>query len=75
MEANTFIEINLVLDDKQNAEIQQILQNGCHICRVIYCTKMLIKVNQIYVESFNMHVLSSIEKAKLHIKYNKSYRS
>ena len=36
MEANIILEINSVLDDKQNAEIQWILQNGCHIFSVIY---------------------------------------
>ena len=54
------IEINSVLDDKQNAEIRQILQNGCHIFSVTYCIKILIKVNQIYTVSFNMPVLCSI---------------
>ena len=39
------IEINLVLDDEQPAEIRQILQTGCHSFSVIYCMKMLIKVN------------------------------
>ena len=71
------IEINSVLDDKQNAEILQISQNGCHISSVIYYMKMLIKVNQIHRVSFNIHVLFSIiiSRARLDIKYNKSYTS
>ena len=75
MEANIVIEINSALDDKQNAEVRQIFQNGCHVFSVIYCMKMLIKVNQIRTVSSNVHVLSSIVITKLYIKYNKSYRS
>ena len=75
MEANIIFEINSVLDDKQNAEIRSILQNGCHTFSVIYCAKMLVKVNQIHTASFNMHELSSIIISRLYIKYNKSYRS
>ena len=66
--------LDLVLDDKQNAEIQ-ILRIGCHIFSVIFCMKMLIKVNQIRAGSLNMHALSSIVISRLYIKYNKSYRS
>ena len=72
MEASIITKINSVLDDKQNAEISQ---NGCHNFGVTYCTKMLIKVHQIHVVSFNMHVISSIAISRLYIKYNKSYRS
>ena len=75
MEANSIIEINSALDDKQNAEIRWILQNRCHIFNVIYFIKMLIKVNQIHTISFNMHVLSSIVISRLYIKYTNSYRS
>ena len=56
MEANIIIETNSDLDDKQNAEIRQILQNGCRIFNVMYCIKMLIKVNQINTVSSNMRV-------------------
>ena len=52
MEANLIFEMNSVLNDKQNAEIQQILQNECHNFSVIYCVKMPIKVNQIHAVSF-----------------------
>ena len=34
MTAKIIVEINSVMDDKQNAELRQILQNGCHIFRV-----------------------------------------
>ena len=71
MEANIIIEINSVLDDKQNPKIGQILQNGCHIFSVIYYTKVSIKVNQIRTVSSNMHVLSSIVILRLYIKYKK----
>ena len=74
MEASIIFEINSVLDDKPNAEIQ-ILQNGCHIFSVIYCMKMLIKVNEIHTVSSSMHVISSIAILRLYIKQNKSYRS
>ena len=40
MDANIIFEINSVLDHQQNAEIRYILQNGCNIFRVMYCTKM-----------------------------------
>ena len=56
MEANIIIEMNSVLDDKQNTKIRQILQNGCLIFSVIYCIKMLIKVNQGHTVSFDIHV-------------------
>ena len=75
MEANGIIKINSVSDNKQNAEIRQILQNGSHNFSVIYCMKMLIKVNQIHAVSFTIHVLFSIAISRLHIKYNKSYKS
>ena len=57
METNTIIEINSVLNDKQNAEIRQTLQNGCHIFRIIYCMKMLIKLIQTLTVFSNKHVL------------------
>ena len=75
MEANIVIETNLVLDDKQNAEIQSILRNGYHIFSVIYCTKMLIKLHQIHTGSSKMHALFSIAISRLCIKHNKSYWS
>ena len=75
MEANIIFEINSVLDDKQNAEIRQTLQNECHNFSVIYCMKMLIKVNQILTVFFNIHLLCLIVISRLYIKYNKSYRS
>ena len=75
MEANIIVEINSDLDDKQNAEIKQILQNVYHNFNAIHCMKMLIKVNQIHGLSFNIHVLSSIAISRLYIKCNKSYRS
>ena len=68
MAANIIFEINSVLHDKQNAEIRQIFQNECHIFSVIYCMKMLIKVNQIYTVSFIMHVFSSIVILRLYMK-------
>ena len=68
-------KINSALDDKPNADIRQILQNGCHIFNVIYCIKMLIKVNQIYTVSFNIPVLSLIVILRLYIECNKSYGS
>ena len=77
MKANIIIEINSALNDKQNAEIRLILQNECHIFNVLSCIKMLIKVNQIYTVSCNMHARSSVVVSRLYIKYtdNKSYRS
>ena len=75
MEANIIIEINSVLDDKQNAEIRQILQNGCHNFNVIHCMNMFMKVNQIYTVSLDIHALSSRAISRLYIKHNKSYRS
>ena len=75
MQAKIICEIKLVLNDKQNAEIRQILQNGRYICSVIYCMKMLIKAHQIHTVSSNMHVLSSVVLSRLYIKYNKSYNS
>ena len=66
------IEINLVLDDEQNADIRQMLQNRCHTFSVSYCMKMVIKVNQIHSVSY---VLFSIVLLRFYIKYNKSYRS
>ena len=71
MEAKIIVEINSVLDDKQNAEIQ-ILQNECHIFSVMHCMTMLIKENQIHTVSFNMHLLSSVLISRLCIKCNKS---
>ena len=68
MEANIVIEINLVLDGKQNAEIRLILQNGCHTFSVIYSIKMLIKLNQIHTGSFNMHALPSIVISRLYVR-------
>ena len=58
MDANIIIEINSVLDDKQNAVIRQILQNGCQIFSVIHCMKMSIKGNQTHTVSFTIHVLA-----------------
>ena len=43
MEASIIIEKNSVFNNKQNAEIRQILQNVCHNFNVIYSMKMLIK--------------------------------
>ena len=60
---------------KQNAEIRQILQNGCHIFRVIYFLKMSIKVSQIHTVSFDMHAFSAIAISRLYMKYDKRYRS
>ena len=37
MEANSIIEINSVLDDKQTAEIELTLQNGCLIFMAQKC--------------------------------------
>ena len=56
MKERIIIEINSVLDDKQNAEIRQFLEIGCHIFSVIYGMKFLIKVNQNYRVSSNVHV-------------------
>ena len=75
MEVNIIIEINSALDDKHNAEIRFILQNGCHIFSAIYCMKMWIKLNQIHALFLNTHALSSIVISRLYIRYNKSYRS
>ena len=57
MEANIIVEINSDLDDKQNAEIKQILQNVYHNFNAIHCMKMLIKVNQIHGLSFNIQYM------------------
>ena len=60
MEANIIFEINSVLDDKQNAEIRQTLHKWVPNLSVIYCMKILIKVNEIHTVSSSMHVLSSM---------------
>ena len=64
METNIIVETNSVLDGMQNVEIRRILQNGGHIFSVIYCTKMLIKVNQLHAVSSNMHVLENVNQSK-----------
>ena len=43
------------VNDKQNAEIRQILQNVSHNFSVIYCVKMLIKVNQ-FIQYFFVYI-------------------
>ena len=65
----------MVVDEKQNAEIRYILQNKYHNVSVIYCMKMLIKVNQIDTVSFHMHTFCSIVISRLYIEYNKNYKS
>ena len=81
MEATIVIEINSGLDDKQKRYniakycLIKILPTGCHIIIVVYCMKMLIKVNQIHTGSSNMHALSSTVISRLYIKYSKSYRN
>ena len=70
MEEYVIIEINLILDDKQNAKAQQILQNGCRIFNVIHCMelmKMLIKVHQIYTVSANMRKIFPMIISRLYI--------
>ena len=66
MEANIIIEINSGLDNKQNAEIRQILQNVFHNFSIIYCMKMLIKVNEIHAVSFDIHLLFLIVISRLY---------
>ena len=76
MEANAIIEINLVLDDKQNAEITTIIAKWVSYfqCNLLHKT-VDQKKKQINTVSFNVHVLSSIVTSTLYIKYNKSHRS
>ena len=60
MEAIIVIEISSVFDHKQNPEIRQILPNGRHMFSVIYCMKILIKVNQIDTVFSTINELSSV---------------